>query len=249
MNLDELNEANINNLTHLWKKMGTQSRPAKSIKNLHVSVSWPNRCWLDWEAKTDEIPAIDLIFSRLDQNIIVPVWVGLAGWAGIHKKILIDGGFELSFEQTAMYFNLENYDVIGCLNPDIATISSERDIETWTNVAAQSFEYEIDVSVIRQIADDPDAQLLLTYVDGQPAATAMLFRTGDIIGVHQVGVSGEYRGKGVARTLMQYVIERCNELTANYITLQASAAGEYLYRNLGFKRQFMIQNYQRVIVK
>ncbi len=247
MNLDKLNEANINNLTALWKKMGTLPRSGMPIKDFYASVSWPHRCWFDWKANIDETPTLDDIVFQLQRGCIVPVWGGMLDRTSVFARILIDARFKLSFEQTAMYLNLENYREADHLKPDVATISSDRDIETWTRVAAQSFNYEIDVSVIQQIADDPDVQLLLAYVDRQPAATALLFRTGDIIGIHQVGVSEQYRGKGVARSLMHYVIARCHALTAKHITLQASAAGEPLYRKLGFKQQCMIQNYQRII--
>ncbi len=247
MSFDELNKANIDNLTCLWKKMGVQSHSTTLIENLHISISWPNRCWFDWQATEDEISAISNIIFQLQKRCIVPVWGGLEGCASLLERILMDNGFELLFQQTAMYLSLENNDVIGSLNPDVVTINSQQDIETWTHIAAHSFEYEIDVSSIRKIACDSDVQLLLAYVDGQAAATAMLFRTGDNIGVHQVGVAAEWRGKGVARTLMHHVIEKCYGLTGKYITLQASEVGENLYRHLGFKPQFMIKNYQRFV--
>lgn len=227
--------------------MGTQPPLIMPIKNFHASVSWPHRCWFDWQANINETPALDDLLFQLQRGCIVPVWRGQLDRSRVFERILIDARFELAFEQTAMYLAMKNYRVIDHPNPDVVTISSERDIETWTRVAAQSFNYAIDVSVIQQIADDPDVQLLLAYADSQPVATALLFRTGDIIGIHQVGVSEQYRGKGVARSLMHDVIARCHELAAKHITLQASTAGEPLYRNLGFKQQFMIKNYQRVI--
>lgn len=247
MDTGQLKKANIYNLTCLWKKMGTQPRPAGPGKNLHTSVSWPYRCWLDWEADTVEISEAAIIFSRLQNNNIVPVWGGLGGGAAVLERMLIDNGFELLFEQTAMYLCLEGHEIIGRPRPDIAIITSERDIETWTDIAARSFEYEIDAGVIRKTADDPAVQLLLALVDGRPAATAMLFRTGDITGVHQLGVQAQYRGRGVARTLMQYVIGQCIESAGKYITLQASSAGLDLYGSLGFRRQFTIRNYQRTM--
>jgi len=249
MNLKELNEANIINLSALWKKMGIQKCTDNSISTLHSSVSWPYRCWFDWETNAFEISFLDKTFNELDNNYIVPVWGGLAESVSILEKTLIDYAFEISFEQTAMYLNLENYDILGQHNLEVSTITSEQDVEIWTNIAAESFGYVIDVSVIHKIANTPDVELLLAYIDDQPAATAMLFRTGDIIGVHQVGVLQKYREKGVARVFMQYIIERCIEQTAKYITLQASVEGESLYRKLGFEQQFMIQNYQRISIK
>lgn len=99
---------------------------------------------------------------------------------------------------------------------------------------------EVDV-----VADDPDVKILLLKKQGQAAVTALVYRTGSVVGVHLVGVKVEYRGQGIARELMHYVIQLSLDLGAHYITLQASAAGEPLYRQLGFVEQFLINNYQR----
>lgn len=72
-----------------------------------------------------------------------------------------------------------------------------------------------------------------------------MYKTGDVIGVHLIGVPAEYRGKGIARAIMNYVIQLSIEIGSQYLTLQASSAGEPLYRSLGFKEQFLIKNYRR----
>ena len=237
----EFNAKNINNLTGLWKEMGTQS---DSINCLYVSAGWPNRCWFDWETNAETIVAMPKYFSHLDQGFIVPVWDEQI--SPVFEAILMDSGFEFSFQQTAMYLNLENYNEPHHNHVIVSVVSIEQEIEVWTNIATQSFEYEIDVSVIKQIADVANVQLLLTYVDTQPVATAILYKTGDIIGVHQFGVIKEYRSRGIARRLMQYIIKQCKQQGNTYIMLQASEAGEHLYRNLGFKPQFTIQNFQKM---
>jgi GNAT superfamily N-acetyltransferase len=96
------------------------------------------------------------------------------------------------------------------------------------------------------VADDSDVQILLVYHEGQPAATAMLHKTVEIIGVHLIGVPKRFGGKGIAYLLMQHVIESCHAWGGKYITLQSSAAAESIYRRLGFNEQFIIRSYRRV---
>jgi ribosomal protein S18 acetylase RimI-like enzyme len=67
------------------------------------------------------------------------------------------------------------------------------------------------------------------------------------MGVHLVGVIADFRGRGIARALMQYIINLSIALDGKYLMLQASAAGESLYRELGFMKQFTIKNYQRAL--
>lgn len=246
MNLKALNKANIDNLTGLWKKMGTQPSARPSMKLLNASLSWPNRYWFDWDTDTYQISAMQDFPIELPRNSIIPIWGGVAESTDYFEQILIENGFAVVFEQTAMYLNLESYVAIENQTSHIARIHSQQDIETWAHVSGAAFGYEIDVSVIHNIADDPNIQLFMAYNEGQAAATAMLYKTADIIGVHQVGVAEEYQRKGIAYSLMQYVIEACNTWQGKFVTLQASEAGEVLYKRLGFKPQFIIRNYQRI---
>jgi len=249
MELNELNKANIDNLTSLWKKMGVQSGASLStIKQLNKSLSWPHRCWFDWEINTQGISSIDNIISHLEDDSIIPIWDVKTGNTNRLEQLLIDEKFEVSFEQSAMFLDAKEYEVLDLSDVDVIIVDSISGIDAWTKVAIQSFEYKIDISVIQKIASDPDAHLFIVTVNTQPAATAMIYKTGEVIGIHQVGVSEAYRGKGIAYKLMLYVIARCVESSCKYITLQSSAVGQGLYEKLGFKHQFIIRNYQRTIL-
>jgi len=250
MELNELIEANIDNLTSLWKKMGVQSGTSLStIKQLNKSLSWPNRCWFDWEINAFEISSIDNIISYLENDSIIPIWDVGDGSINRLEQLLIEGGFKVSFEQSAMFLDTREYMVFDLPDVDVTTIKSIHDIDTWTKVAIQSFGYDIDISVIQKIASVPDVRLFLVTVDSQPAATAMIYKTGEVIGIHQMGVSEAYRGKGIAHKLMRHIIAQCIESSCKYITLQASAAGQGLYEKLGFKHQLIIRNYQRPLLE
>jgi GNAT superfamily N-acetyltransferase len=160
------------------------------------------------------------------------------------EPALLENGFSVLFEQFAMYLDLNNLVSKDAPVSDSKYVTSAQDIETWVVIASAAFGYPIDASVFHNIITNPDIRLLLTYCAGKPAGTALLYKTGEVIGVHLVGVPQDYRGRGIAKALMQQVIVDSLLWAGKYITLQASAAGEPLYRQLGFKHQFTLRNYQ-----
>jgi GNAT superfamily N-acetyltransferase len=246
MDTNSLNKANIDNLTDLWKKMGTQPAPSLVIQELNASESWPHRYWFDWGTDTNQISALDEALDQLPSQAMFPVWDGAAEKELRLKQMIFKNGFRVILEQTAMYLCLKKHKLVALPSMDIKQIHSTQDIETWTDIASESFGYQIDVSSILKVADDSDVQILLVYHEGHPAATAMLHKTGEIIGVHLVGVPKRFGGKGIASLLMQHVIESCHVWGGKYVTLQSSAAAESIYNRLGFKEQFIIRSYRRM---
>jgi ribosomal protein S18 acetylase RimI-like enzyme len=174
----------------------------------------------------------------------VPVWSIENTQANHLHSLLADNGFQIVSGQTAMVLPLDSDSITSPHAPLLQRIASQQAIRTWTAVGSRAFDYAIDPSVIMMIAGHPDIRLYLACVDAQAAATVMLFQTGDVIGVHQLGVLPGFRGQGLARRLMHEVIALCQGMAARHITLQASSAAERLYTSLGFKRQFRIENYQ-----
>jgi GNAT superfamily N-acetyltransferase len=246
MDTNSLNKANIDNLTRLWRKMGTKPAPSLVIQELNASESWPHRYWFDWGTDTNQISELDEALDQLPSQAMFPVWDESAGVELRLKQLVCKNGFSVSLEQTAMYLSLEERKSVALPSIEIKQIHSKQDIESWTEIASESFGYEIDVSSIIKVADDSDVQILQVYHEGQPAATAMLHKTGEIIGVHLVGVPKRFGGKGIAYLLMQYVIESCHAWGGKYVTLQSSAAAESIYKRLGFIEQFIIRSYRRM---
>jgi GNAT superfamily N-acetyltransferase len=190
---------------------------------------------------------------------IVPVWDYPQENALAVEQELIKQGMVVSFTQTAMYLDIQKPIIsVDKRAVDIRisrlTVDMQDDIQTWVAVASEAFGYAIDPLVIRSIANDPDIFLLLATKNGEAVATAMLFRSSDdlqentnnnknIVGIHQMGVPTRHAGQGIAAAVMDYIIHYCQQSGDHYLTLQASVAGEGLYRRLGFIPQFGIRNY------
>ena len=245
MNTEELNRLNIDNLTSLWRKMGINQDSEWNKNGLTVSATWPNRFWFNWNANIQQITSIVPGLHQLPAAAVVPVWTG-AGKAATQLEVFLkDECFQVLFSQLAMYLDLQTQSIPELPALDIIAVHLTADIETWVATASAAFGYSIDVAVIAALVDVPEVKLLLLRDKGRAVASALMYQTGDIMGVHLVGVPNEYRGRGFARRIMQYVIKLSIERGAKYLTLQASAAGKPLYLQLGFESQFTIRNYKR----
>lgn len=243
--MSDINQLNIDNLTSLWRKMDVENNSEFAVEGLTISRTWPHRYWFDWNADIKHINAIAPVLDQLPLTAVVPVWEGAGAPARQLEVFLKDECFQVLFSQLAMYLDLQSVRVFELPALDIVTVQSAPDVETWTATASAAFGYWIDIAAIQAIVDLPEVKLLLLKQDEQAAATALVYQTGEIIGVHLVGVPNEFRGQGLARAIMQYVIGLAITMGGKFLTLQASVAGEPLYRQLGFIPQFVIKNYKR----
>jgi len=246
MNDKQLDNANLENLTLLWKLMGATKCPVIGMDKFLLSYSWPYRCWPETRPAPADIASINKNIHQLKKTTILPILSIADATTRQLEKILKVNGFEIAFEQTAMYLDMNTYNSHEPSNLIIKTISSKQDIERWTDIASVSFDYAIDVNVIDKIAPNPDIRLVTAHINNRPVATAMLFKSGTVMGIHQVGVLPVDRGQGIAAHLMNDILLLCRQSGAEYITLQASPTAIGLYEKSGFTAQYKIRNYQRI---
>jgi GNAT superfamily N-acetyltransferase len=249
MQHDDLNKANVDNLTALWKTMGVVQPSGIAPERLQISARWPHRCWLDWDARSEEIVALAEKLDGLPDGGIVPLWPWPDGGIEVLERTLVGHGFAVRSVLTAMVLDLETGSDTGTFDETTVRVTTQEEIETWTDVCSRGFGYTIDVDVIRRLSGSPDVALYLAHVGGMPAATALTLQTGDTVGLHQLGVPRCFRGQGVGSRTMNHVMAHCHASGSRYATLQASTAGEGIYRRIGFEPQFTIRNYQRSVAE
>jgi GNAT superfamily N-acetyltransferase len=161
------------------------------------------------------------------------------------------GDWQPTVQHTAMALQLNklvsvNSQAVAQYPIDIKLLSDDTDIAAWVATGSKAFGYTIDVNVIVPLLAHEDIQILLAYnEDSQPVATGLLFKTGDVVGIHQIGVPADYQGKGYATQMMRFLIQCAEKCQADYAVLQASAAGRPVYQKLGFVDQFSITYLQR----
>lgn len=258
-----INQANIDNLTHLWEKYGTRTvklkttQSAPQITLLQINNHWPHRCWFDKFNPLQDTLALE----SLPPSTIYPVWPNFSVKQKTKKTLAEQHNIEIELsnnnwrcilEQTAMFLPLIESSAADLTDkPSVQTNFSVKKVTTvtelalWLDIASKAFGYSIDQHVFEKLIAEQDIQILLAYDNNTPIATALLFKTGNIIGVHQVAVNPDAQGKGYARMLMKVLINKSYKWQATHLVLQASAAGKPLYDSLGFKTQFLIKSYQK----
>ena len=112
------------------------------------------------------------------------------------------------------------------------------ELERWGRTLAAGFgaPYEVlRVLTAPGIASAPGVTCYLAEVDGVPVATGMAVRSGDLTGLFNVATLPEHRRLGHGRAVTAAMLRAADDAGAPVAYLGASAAGESVYRSLGFR--------------
>lgn len=240
----ELIRANIENLIALWTACGVEEDPLGGGSVLHVSKSWPWRLWFDYDHQPDRRDLEQLVnrAETVAGPVTLPQWPAADELTG---EILGAAGFEVGMKQEAMVASLATVAARPDGGPELRWVTDLPSAGLWTRIASESFGYTVDERVIAGLVGASGAHLLLADDDGATVGTGLLLQTGRIAGVHMVGVPPSRRRRGYAREITFGLLALARELGCEHATLQASAAGELLYRQLGFEAQGTIRSYKR----
>ena len=111
------------------------------------------------------------------------------------------------------------------------------DREAFSTVTASAFEWALNVAepVDRAALAADDVRLFLGSLDGQPAASGLLIRSGDVAGVYSIGVVEEFRRQGLGEAMSWAVLRAGREAGCHVGVLQSSEMGYPLYERMGFE--------------
>jgi ribosomal protein S18 acetylase RimI-like enzyme len=261
----DIDEANLNNLTGLWKKYGFDVLNDAMGPAMLINPSWPHRCWYESLPSIDDqkdnlLQAINdgALLTGISQSTVIPIWsfvstrptnlLPFQAELEFLEKELIAQKWASHFEQTAMYLELPDETTIAPsvnLEFPIRIVTSYEELALWIDVCEDAFDYDIEALVLEPLIGDKDIRIMLGDIDDQAVAAALLYKTDHTIGIHQVGVKKAFQGKGLASRLMHEILGICIQWGGKNAVLQASQAGISLYHRLGFNSQFIIKNYRR----
>lgn len=233
--------ANIENLTTLWK---AASIPFNAyfenpfFNHCEVKDSdWPNRLWFNNDLSQDDINmAIENSSVNL-ANLKFPYW---DIYNSNSFELMEKNGFKLLSEQVGMSLKLEKpFTVPDDIN--VKAVSNDAEAKLWAELYPKGFGYRISKEIV--IKTYTEINYYLAYYQNQPAGTAIVWNTKGISGIHGVGVVPEMRRKGLAKGIMNFLLNNSIESNAEYATLQSSPMGKNIYLKLGFEEQFVIKNY------
>ncbi|WUJ68070.1 GNAT family N-acetyltransferase [Kribbella soli] len=216
-----------NHLAFLAAHRGAVRRSAAAIEVVGESDEFS--AWIPLSA-TAELPA------GTSTVRLVP-WSG-AGWA---ERLTAAG-----FEPAEVLVHMEAS--AGSAEGDpIAAIDSDADAVGFAEVQSAAFlevgEPDYDwwqkMFVERAVQNyrAPDQSLYLLRVDGEPASSTLVLRTGSVVGVYAVATKPQYRGRGLATALLA---QARRDAAGGRLTLQVveGSDAERLYLKLGFRPAF-----------
>jgi GNAT superfamily N-acetyltransferase len=252
----QIDRANIDNLTQLWQAYGARPLYEDAQLKLCRNVSWPSRVWADTSSPLSA-KSLQKIANITAEDAIIPLWTRSSDDSGVASQGSIDSllsqspDWQLALQHTAMKLKLSKQQ-LPTSEADVREplhferLGLEGDVMSWAATGSRAFAYTIDENVISSLLAREDTQVLLAYNENsEPVATGLLFKTDDVVGIHQIGVPGEHQGKGYATQMMRFLIQCAEEWQADYAVLQASESGRPVYQKLGFVDQFLITYVQK----
>lgn len=136
----------------------------------------------------------------------------------------------------------------------VAAVDSEADVVGFAEVQSAAFlqvgepDYDWWQKMFAERAVQnyraPGQSLYLLQVDGQPTSTTLVLRTGSVVGVCAVATKPEYRGRGLATTLLA---RARRDAAGGRLTLQVveGSDAERLYLKLGFRPAIRSPHFRR----
>lgn len=240
---DSLAHSNLDNLYTLWRLFGASdcAVAANAGGKIWHSHSWPHRVWC-------EAPSVQALAALRALPVADARLLQLPHWgAGIDAaNALAQQQCAPAFQQTAMYLPARDGNLLASVAPSalrLVAVDSQDLLKRWVALAAAAFGYDIALAPVAALLNVPAAELLLAYLGDEPVATALWFRTGSVLGLHQFGVLPAAQGQGIARQFLTALLQPRYVRDADLLVLQASQAGRPLYARAGFQAQFTISNF------
>ncbi|UTW62806.1 GNAT family N-acetyltransferase [bacterium SCSIO 12741] len=229
---------NLKNLTTLWRLASEayqgygQSEP---VHRAHIPNSaWPNKVWVDLEASEDHM---DQVLAELESH---PGWV----YSRVKpQNSTIPRQLQLASEQTGMSLGLSS-PFPHSSRVTLEAVTTEDQAALWSQAFEDSFGYQIPDWVVFQIRNWAHSYLVMT--EGELAGTVMHFKTGEVSGIHCLGIIPAKRRLGIAREAMHLILNKALESGSKWAMLQASEKAKELYLQMGFLYDFTWQNLRRI---
>lgn len=205
---------NLDNLDAFWSALEYQQKG-----ELKTHKSWPNKVWEKRFRSEVSLIIKNKVFVTVDELKA----------AHLTKQ-------NMGVKNHLIAMSLPLADIKGENIKGIDAVQSKSSLGAWAKACSTAFGYQIDVAALSPLLTDDNAKIFAYSVDGNIAGTAIAYQTGSTMGVHQVGVLPQYRGKGIGQLLMQHLVACARDRGCELMTLQASEAGLPIYVKMGFKK-------------
>ena len=165
--------------------------------------------------------------------------VSLAGPGLVHASTLKDRGFTPGGAVPVMALAIESshqdFELRSGLRAERTTAQHNFDLNV--DLIANTFGMDRDVTVglVKPTIDDPETFRYILFDGDTPVSSSVFLAAGNLAGCFDVVTPAEHQRKGYGEELMKFMVKEQAEIGRKLIVLQATAAGEVLYRRMGFQ--------------
>ena len=193
------------------------------------------------------------VVARLDVLGIDALWYLVSTAPPGLGAVLERHGFIYQSEWKSMARDLTTF-TPACGSPaglEIRDAVSDKDLEAWAELVTASYGFGDGVHrtysrhLIARGNADFKRHHFLGLLDGRPVATVALFEGKEAAGIYWVGTLPEARHRGIAGAMTCHALLEAKKAGYEIATLNASAAGQPLYRKLGFIDFYTVGIYHR----
>ncbi|WP_432940359.1 GNAT family N-acetyltransferase [Kribbella sp. CA-253562] len=152
---------------------------------------------------------------------------------------LLAAGFTDDGREPAMAVEIAQVTAQTSPGLEIARVRTEQDLAVWVDTLGRGFgEGPTEAAwvgrIYRQQGFDDPWRHYLARLDGEPVGTATVFLTPGVAGLYFVMTVPEARRQGIGAAITQYAVRAAADV-ARYAVLESSAAGQPVYRRIGFR--------------
>ncbi|MCX7622133.1 MAG: GNAT family N-acetyltransferase [Thermomicrobium sp.] len=120
--------------------------------------------------------------------------------------------------------------------PRVEPVRTSEELALVYAIRSEVFDREQHLTTwVRDYPEDAESLNVLAWIDGEAVGTGRVSLWGDEAQIAWVAVRKPYRGRGVGRAIMEYLIHWAREHGARTVTLNAQTHALEFYRKLGFR--------------
>jgi ribosomal protein S18 acetylase RimI-like enzyme len=211
---------------------------------------WPNFIYSARFTDREVAEQISNVTVRIKSGELPDEWiVGPKTYPANLGESLISSGYEKRYEMSGMAVDLTKLDGKAAppSNCTIRVVDTPDMLRTWAGIVSNGlFEGNtIETCVFEGLLQDDAFRFYIAFLDGEPAASSMFQLSGGIVTINMVATMPQCRRMGIGTAMTLTPLLDARELGYAVGVLQASQAGEPVYRKIGFEEycRFYVYKY------
>ncbi len=219
---------------------------AKRTVHIEEDVSWTNiypTCWPNYIFKAnfakDNIEERVLqVIDSIKKNIAPPNWVIGPSTGMLDIEYLENHGFKRKYTFTCMALDLHCLEEVAPTADrfKMEVVMSKSQLAKWADVVSAGLFNggKVESELFEYFIESGKARLYIGLYDEIPVATSMLYFSSSFASISMVSTLPEVRRKGLGTSMVIKPLADAKDLGYEIAVLQATRAGEPVYRKIGF---------------